>query len=79
LEQVFLGSDNSAYDWKTEYNPDRDYQKGWYYEKNGELHWTRGQEGKFIYQKLYNKVQENISNWIFEYLNKNLDEGGKHE
>lgn len=67
------GTDSDEFEWKTEFNPDRDYNKGWVYERDGQLHWTKGQEGHFIYQKLLNAVQENIESWVLEYMNLNLD------
>ena len=73
MEQVFLGTDNSDYEWKTEANVDRDYSKGWVYEKDGQLHWTYGQYGHFIYEQLYNIINEHIENWVFEYVMTNLD------
>lgn len=51
-------------------NPDRDYSKGWFYEKDGEIHFTRGQEGKFIYYELLQSVQKNFQKWLNEFLKK---------
>ena len=76
LEQVYLGTENSEYEWKPEYNPNRDYTKGWLYEKDGEIHWTKGQQGHFIYQQLMNIVEQHIDNWVWEYVANKL-EGGK--
>ena len=71
-----LGTNSEDYDWITEANtrtkangqPKRDYDKGWWYVRNGQLHFTKGQTGHFIYQKLMVAVQENIEDWISEYL-----------
>lgn len=76
LVLVFHGTDNSEYDWQTQFNnrvdsngkPIRDYQKGWYYFRNGELHFSRGQKGHFIYQTLMQTVQQKMEEWIVEYL-----------
>lgn len=67
------GSDSADYDWKTEFNPERDYSKGWVYEKNGQLHWTKGQQGHFIYQKLLTATQQNMESWVMEYLTNKLN------
>ena len=76
MELVFLGTNNNAYDWITEANPNRNYANAWVYEKDGQLHWSRGQEGHFIYQKLKDAVEQNIAKWVYEYAIENL-EGGK--
>lgn len=76
LVQVFLGTTNEEFKWKTEFNDLRDYSKPWVYEKDGELHFSRGQQGHFIYQQLIEVVKEHIGNWVFEYAMSNL-EGGK--
>jgi nitrate reductase beta subunit len=73
LVQVFLGTSDEEGDWKTEFNEERDYTKGWIYEKDGQLHWTLGQSGHFIYQQLMNTINEHIENWVFEYALMNLD------
>lgn len=73
LVQVFLGTPDAEADWETQVNPDRDYSKGWFYEKDGKLHWTYGNHGHFIYQQLLNTINENIENWVFEYALMNLD------
>ena len=73
LVQVFFGTSDTEADWETQFNPDRDYTKGWVYEKDGQLHWTFGKSGHFIYQQLLNTINENIENWVFEYALMNLD------
>ena len=77
MVQVLDGTSNDEYDWKTEYNPNRDYTKGWLYEKDGEIHWTKGQEGQFIYQQLRDVVEQHIDNWVWEYVDKKLNKGGE--
>lgn len=70
MELESLGTDNAELEWETEVNPDRDYSKGWFYEKDGEIHFTMGQEGKFIYYELSQTVQQNFQKWLNEYVNK---------
>lgn len=65
-----LGEDNEEFNWKTQMNPDRDYSKGWYYEKNGKIYWTRGMKGKFIYHGLLKKVKNKFPEWLSEYIDK---------
>lgn len=75
------GTDSDDYEWKTEANtrvkangqPVTDYNKGWWYIRNGQLHFTRGQQGHFIYQKLMTSVQDKIQEWFIEYLQDKLD------
>lgn len=51
-------------------NQDRDYNKGWYYVRDNELHFTHGQEGHFIYYQLVQNVKEKMAGWIEEYIKK---------
>lgn len=65
------GSDDD--DWKTNINQQEHIQKygrdGWYYlDDGGNIHWTTGIEGKFIFYKLSEKIKENIADWINEYI-----------
>lgn len=47
---------------------------GWYYyDDSGNLIWTNGFEGKYIFFKLAEHVEQNISLWIDEYLEKNIN------
>ena len=73
MVQVFLGTNNDEFEWETEVNPERDYNKGWVYERDGQLHWTKGQKGHFIYQKLRDTVESKLSDWVTEYLQSQLD------
>ena len=67
---------NSSYsgqaeDWQFDVNNHGD--NGWYYtDNNGDIHWTRGFEGRYIFYKLSQNIEENIENWISEYLDNNL-------
>lgn len=59
--------------WEVNVNQQEHLQKygrdGWYYlDDNGNVHWTRGIEGKFIFLTLTQKIKENITDWIAEYI-----------
>lgn len=62
------GSENDDPEWAVQVNEHRNYEKGWYYEKDGSLHWSKGFGGKFIYYELGQYVQENIADWVQEYF-----------
>lgn len=64
------GTSNSEFDWATQVNPNRDYGKGWIYSKDGQLHFTRGLEGRFIYNDLRKIVEKNFKDWVKEYIKK---------
>lgn len=66
------GTSDEEYEWLTEYNPNRDYTNGWFYEKDGQLYWTKGQQGYFIYQQLSDVVKEHIHNWVWEFVENNM-------
>lgn len=55
-------------DWQ--YDVNEHGYKGWYYENNGQTFWTNGFEGRFVFLTLVNEIQNNISKWINEYLEK---------
>lgn len=58
-------------DW--EYDINNHGEEGWYYQdKDGNFHWTNGFEGRLIFLKLKQKIQENIQKWIYEYVGKEL-------
>lgn len=64
--------------WEVNVNRDEHIAKygrdGWYYlDNNGNIHWTTGIEGKFIFYTLTQRIEENISNWINEYIESKLD------
>ena len=47
---------------------------GWYYvDESGNIHWTTGIEGKFIFYKLSESIKQNIQEWVNEYIENNLD------
>lgn len=49
-------------------------EKGWvYYNISvGAPRWTNGMEGRFIYQKLRDKIEEKASDWIVDYFEKEV-------
>lgn len=59
------GTNDDESGWVTQVNPKRNYEKGWYYQRNGRLAWSRGMEGKFIYQELLETVKKE-----FRFLGK---------
>lgn len=64
------GESNTEFDWTVQQNPDRNYDKGWYYERDGSLHWSKGMGGKFIYNELLETVRKNFGKWVNEYIDK---------
>lgn len=65
-----IGS-SQATDWA--YDVNNHGEKGWFYEKNGKIYWTKGMEGKLIYYKTKQEIEKNIATWIGEYIDKNID------
>lgn len=57
-----------ASDWAYDVNGHGD--KGWFYEKNGMIHWSNGIEGRLVFHTLQLKIKENINSWINEYISK---------
>lgn len=64
------GEDNAEFDWITQMNPNRNYDRGWYYERDGSLHWSKGMGGKFIYNELLETVRKKFNEWLGEYIDK---------
>ena len=62
---------SQAEDWAYDVNNHGD--KGWFYEKNGKIYWTKGMEGKLIYYKTKEEIEKNVGKWISEYIDENLD------
>lgn len=55
--------------WTTQMNPNRNYEKGWYYDRgDGRIRWSQGMEGKFIYYTLKETVKKNFSAWLDEFM-----------
>lgn len=50
------------------YNPDS--INGW--EGASPIIWSHGIEGKFVYQKLYDRIIENFEMWTIEFLDKEI-------
>ena len=47
--------------------------KGWYYKDNlGNLHWTNGYAGRYIYLKLKKYVEKNAQQWVIDYMNDKI-------
>lgn len=58
-------------DWQVDVNGHGD--KGWVY-KSADMNryvWTKGIEGKFIYQKLLDRVKKYFGDWVSEYMERN--------
>lgn len=54
-----------------EYDVRNHGSNGWYYkDKNGNIVWTQGLEGRQVFIGLIEYIQENIGNIITDYLNK---------
>jgi len=61
----------SERDWQYMVNPERDYTKPWFYQdENGELWWTKGMSGKLIYYQSKQEIEDNINDWVEEYIDK---------
>lgn len=67
---------NSVYQSQVEgwdYDVNNHGSKGWYYkDDSGNIYWTDGFKGCFIFYKLVENVEEFIGDWIVEYLQNNL-------
>ena len=66
LLREFAKEDN----WK--YDLNKHDTKGWYYEDNGSIYWTKGMEGKLIYHKFRDVAEEKMRDWVEEFLISNL-------
>lgn len=73
----YIGGSSSAADKQYLLNESWEYDvrnhgsKGWYYkDKNGNIVWTQGLEGRQVFIGLIEYIQENIGNIITNYLNK---------
>ena len=58
-----------------EYDVNNHGYKGWYYKdnnynSNGKFYWTNGFEGRLIFYKLKEYIEQNISKWVYEYIDK---------
>ncbi len=60
-------------EWEYEVNEYRDYNEGWnYYGDNGVAEHTFGSEGKYIYYYLAKAIEDNIENWVDEYIEEKM-------
>jgi hypothetical protein len=65
----YQSSKNTGKEWEYMANPNRDYSKGWVWKgANGQPIRTLGKEGKYIYYELSEKVEEQLDEWVKEYL-----------
>ena len=56
-----------------EYDVNGHGYRGWYYEdKNGQLHWTNGMEGRLVFLKMAYWLEEHAKELVVEYLKNNL-------
>ncbi len=62
---------SEAEDW--EYDVNNHGANGWYYkDDSGNIYWTNGFEGRFIFFKLAENIKQYIGDWIAEYIDKEL-------
>lgn len=60
-------------EWEYESNSKRDYNEGWSYKgDNGSPEHTNGSEGKYIYYYLAETIENNIDDWVEEFLDKKM-------
>lgn len=43
-------------------------ENGWFYRSNGNIYWTKGYTGTLIYERAIQKIDEEVEDWIDEYL-----------
>lgn len=71
-----VGADSSldtGDEWEYMANAGRDYSEGWYYKSdNGIPELTQGSEGKYIYYYLTKAIEDNIEDWVDEFLSKKM-------
>jgi len=64
---------NTGDEWEYTANSSRDYSLGWKYKSDNELPaYTKGSEGKYIYYYLARAIEDNINNWVEEYLDMKI-------
>lgn len=67
----FLNTHELPENWQ--YDINQHGYRGWYYEdKNGQLHWTNGMEGRLVFLKLCWWLQNNFADIVSRYLKNNL-------
>lgn len=62
--KVFAAQD----DWQ--YDINNHGEGGWWYYKDNQLHWTKGLKGSLIFEKARLEIEENINDWITDYIDK---------
>lgn len=71
-----VGADSSlgtGDEWEYTVNNGRNYSEGWYYKSdNGTPELTQGSEGKYIYYYLTKVIEDNIEDWINEFLSEKM-------
>lgn len=63
----FASAMASQDDW--EYDLNNHGNKGWFYRSNGNIYWSKGYTGTLIYERAIQKIEENVDDWIAEYIN----------
>lgn len=71
-----VGADSSlgtGDEWEYTVNAGRDYSEGWYYKSDNNVpELTQGSEGKYIYYYLAETIENNIDDWVEEFLDKKM-------
>lgn len=66
---------NIGDEWEYMVNGGRDYSEGWYYKSdNNAPQLTKGSEGKYIYYYLTKFVEDNVEDWVKEFLEEKIGE-----
>ena len=55
-------------EWITQMNPNRDYSKPWFYERDKIKYSSIGIEGKMIYNKIYEQLDGYLGKWTKEWI-----------
>lgn len=64
-----MNANGEEEDWA--YDVNQHGSAGWYYRDNsGEVHWTNGFAGRYIFLELKQFAMENAQEWVEEYLSK---------
>lgn len=65
-----VGSTSSASSFADnwQYDVNEHGETGWYYIKDGNLHWSKGFEGRLIFYKTALDIKDNVSRWTDEYI-----------
>lgn len=66
-------SKNTGDEWEYMANPNRNYEEGWEWDNSSYPDFpshTLGQEGRYIYYQLAERVQAKLDGWVGEYIEK---------